>query len=109
MTRKRLSESDGVTLVDLSGEKQLTNKAPSDDPVDIVDEAIWGMMDEVIAFGYSESAAETKVRDAIEKLVKDEVITEVPEYDETDGVKSGWIANSLPRVKNYLSMKGDIL
>jgi len=106
MARKFLSESEIETPMDYSTQTPLSQP---DEQHDLVDEAIWGVMDEVIAFGHSESAAEKRVRDAIDKLVKDEVVSETPEYDEPDGVKSAWISNSLPRVKNYLRMKGDIL
>lgn len=111
MTKRRLSESDIETPNDYGKEVAMTPPESTDEAQksDIVDESIWGVMDEVIAFGYSEAAAEKKVRDAIEKLVKDGIISEVPEYDEPDGVKGAWISNSLPRVTNLLRMKGDIL
>jgi hypothetical protein len=108
---KNMSEAGYETPNDYGTETAVTPPSveKDDDQSDIVDESIWGIMDEVIAFGYSEAIAEKKVRDAIEKLVKDEIISEVPEYDEPDGVKSAWISNSLPRVVNYLRMQGDIL
>lgn len=106
---KRLKEEEPSvpeTPADFGSETELTSQ---DEQIDIIDEAVWGLMDEVIANGFSEDQAEKKVRSAVEKLVKDELITDLPEYSATDGNKARWIANAVPSVRNWLALKGDLI
>lgn len=94
------------------GKEQPLSQLPQDQidiPVDMIDETIWGLMDELVAGGNSESSAESLVQGAIDKLVKDEIIPPIPEYDEPDGVKAAWCTRAVSEIKNYLRQKGETL
>jgi hypothetical protein len=79
------------------------------DDVDIVDDMLWAIMDEVVATGSSEKAAEKIVDNALDSLIDDEIIPDVPEYDSPDAVKAQWVPNARASIKHYLKLRGELL
>lgn len=108
MGKTNKDSSIEMSPIDFGNMKDLSQGGESEQ-VDIVDEAVWGIMDEVIAFGFSEAQAEKKVNDTMDKLVADEVIPDVPELDDHDGEKAAWIARAVPSIKYQLRLQGDIM
>lgn len=72
---------------------------------DIVDDAIMRLIDEV-AEEYEEESAVQAVYDAIEELISENAIADMPEDDATEDDKIRWIQNSIPRIRAKLQSFG---
>jgi len=80
-----------------------------DEQSDVIDEALWSLMDELIAGGNSEKDAEKLVKEMVERLVKEEQIYDMPEYESDDGTKAMWINTAIPKIRFYLRQNGEII
>ena len=74
--------------------------------VDMVDEAIEGVIGELEKAGYSEEDAEEAVYDAMSDLIDAEAIDDTPDMDQEAEVKALWVQTAVPKVKDRLKEMG---
>lgn len=95
-------EGDTDLGIELSVDDALGNPNDEDaEDADVIDDALMLIIDEV-AEEYEEESAVNAVYDAIDTLVADGSIEDIPTEADSDAEKAIWVQNSVPKVRARL-------
>lgn len=73
---------------------------------DAVDDALEGLISALTDAGYDDKDAEDAVFSAMELLHGADQCTDTPDIDEPEEVKTAWIFNNVPRIRQKLREMG---
>lgn len=73
---------------------------------DVIDDALEAMMKVLVDAGYDEDSAESATFDALEALMTDGHLEDMPDISDPAENKAQWVANAMPLVRSQLKEMG---
>lgn len=74
-----------------------------------VEQGLASIFADIAAHGKSDSQAKKIMNDAIQELIGQKVIDEIPNEQSSDGEKAMWLNHASPRIFAYLQLSGILM